>query len=210
LLILDIETFQICGKSSIWDFAAIDSATGEYFHFMNAPMVAKANQLLRDNFNVRFFEAHHVNYCLSNQTAKRLNNKEFFEAIQALINSQKCISAYNLNFDYKELKKQCITFPERQKKVCLWGSFINAYVNHKYVKYCYDNNYISEKGYIRTNAETAFRYISGHEDYIHEHMALADCWSELEIWEGIVKRKQKLESSCSFANVKKAVKKLGY
>ncbi len=210
MLILDIETYQICGKTSIWDFAAIDTVTEEEFHFINAPMVAKANQLLRDNFNVRFFEQHHVDYCLNNQTAQRLNNKEFYVAIQELINSQKVISAYNLNFDYRELKKQGIQYPTKQKKVCLWGSFINAFVNHKYIKFCYDNDYVSEKGNIKTNAEVAYRYISGNATYEHQHTALSDCWSELEIWQGILKRKQKLESSCSFANVKKRCKQLGY
>lgn len=210
MLLLDIETFQICGKTSIWDFAAIDTKTEETFHFFNAPMVAKANQLLRDNFNVRFFEQHHVNYCLSNQTAQRLDNREFFEAIQTLINSYKAISAYNLNFDYRELKKQGIKYPAKQKKVCLWGSFVNAFVNHKYVKYCFDNEYISDKGNVQTSAEVAYRYISGDGDYIHQHTALVDCYSELEIWRGIMKRKQKLSSSCSFSNVKKALKGLGY
>jgi len=210
MLILDIETYQICGKSTIWDFAAIDSITEEEFHFINAPAVAHANQLLRDNFNVRFFEQHHVNYCLNNQTALRLNNKEFKEAIQELVNGYKVISAYNINFDYRELKYHRIKFPEKQKRVCLWGSFVSAYVNHKYVKYCHDNQYVSEKGNILTNAEVAYRYISGDDDYIHQHTALSDCHSELEIWNAIKKRKQKLESKCSFANVKKRLKQLGY
>ncbi len=126
MLILDIETYQICGKSTIWDFAAIDSITEEEFHFFNAPAVAHANQLLRDNFNVRFFEQHHVNYCLNNQTALRLDNKEFKEAIQELVNGYKVISAYNINFDYRELKYHRIKFPEKHKRVCLWGSFVSA------------------------------------------------------------------------------------
>ena len=210
MLILDIEAYQINGKSSIWDFGAIDTVTGKEYHFINAPLVTKACRLLRADFNIRFFEQHHVDYCLSNQTALRLDNREFFEAIQALINKQKVISAYNLNFDYRELRKQGISFPAKMHKVCLWGSAVNCLVNHKYVKYAYGNNYVSERGNVQTSAEIMYRYVSGDDSYIHQHTALSDCWSELVIWEAIKKKKQKLASSCSWSNVQQKLRKLGY
>ncbi len=209
MLLLDIETYQICGKSTIWDFAAIDTVTKQEYHFFNSPAVARASQLLRENFNVMFFEQHHVDYCLNNQTALRLNHKEFIGAIQELISQHKVISAYNINFDYRELKRHRVKFDSSVKRVCLWGSFVNAFVNHKYVKWCFDNEYISDKGNIKTSAEIAYRYLC-EPDYIHQHTALSDCWSELEIWEKIKTRKQKLESSTSFHIVKKRLKKLGY
>ena len=209
MLLLDIETFQIKGKTSIWDFGAIDTVTGEESHFFNSPQVARANKLLRQNFNVRFFEQHHVDYCLNNQTATRLNNQEFYERIQDLVNQHKVVAAYNVNFDVRELKKQGVKF-KGIKPLCLWGSFVTAYVNNKYVKWCFDNEYVSDKGNIQTNAEVAFRYLSGNAGYVHQHTALSDCWSELLIWNKIKGRKQKLEKSGSFALVKKRLKKLGY
>ena len=209
MLLLDIETYQICGKSTIWDFAAIDTITKQEFHFLNSTAVAKANQLLRENFNVRFFESHHVNYCLDNRTAIRCNNKEFFGAIQDLVDKHRVICAYNINFDYRELKHHRIKFHKNLKKVCLWGCFINAFVNHKYINWCYDNEYLSPKGNIQSNAEVAYRYLSGDDGYVHQHTALSDCWSELVIWERIKARKQKLESGCSYSHLKKRLKKLG-
>jgi len=209
MLLLDIETFQVCGKSSIWDFAAIDTVTKQEFHFINAAAVARASDLLRDNFNVRFFERKHVNYCLNNQTAERLNHKEFIGNIQDLVDNYKVISAYNVNFDYGELKRHRIKFDKKLKRVCLWGSFVNAFVNHKYVAWCFDNQYISEKGNIQTSAEIAYRYLFD-PDYVHQHTALMDCHSELAIWDKIKARKQKLEKSTSFHIVKKRLKKLGY
>ena len=209
MLILDIETYQIRGKSYIWEFAAVDSITHAFYHVINGPMIDKARKLLAQKFNVRFFEDHHVSYCLTTKAAI-VNNQEFYETIQRVIDNYSVIAAYNLNFDYRELQKQHVVFPEYQKKVCLWGSFINSHVNHKYVKYCYDHEYLSEKGYVQTSAEIAYRYITQDHGYIHQHTALADCWSELEIWEQIKKRKQKLESSTTFHNVRKRLTQLGY
>ena len=160
LLILDIETFQIKGKTSVWEFAAIDSITEKFFHFINGPMINQARKLLSNDFNVRFFEDHHIEYCLTNTSGAVVDNQEFFNRIQEIINSAKVISAYNLNFDYRELKKQGIKYPKNQKKVCLWGSFINAFVNHKYVNFCIDHEYMSEKGNVQTSAEIAYRYLT--------------------------------------------------
>ena len=179
MLILDIETFQIKGKTSIWEFAAIDTITSKFFHWINGPMINQARKLLSTGFNVRFFEDHHIEYCLTNTSGAVVDNKEFYVEIKALLNQYKVISAYNVNFDYRELKKQGVKFPKNQKRVCLWGSFINAFITHKYVNFCLDNQYLSDKGNIQTSAEIAYRYLSGDTSYIHQHTALSDCFSEL-------------------------------
>lgn len=209
MLILDIETFQIRGKNYVWEYAGVDTNTLKFVHVINGPMIDKARKILSSGYGVRFFEDHHVSYCLTTK-AVIVNNQEFYEAIQNQIDAYSVIAAYNINFDYRELQKQGVVFPEHQRKVCLWGSFVNAFVNHKYVKYCYDHEYMSVKGNIQTSAEIAYRYLLQDEGYIHQHTALSDCFSELEIWNRIKGRKQKLESSTTFHTVKRRLKELGY
>lgn len=51
----------------------------------------------------------------------------------------------------------------------------------KYVRWCYANGYVSDKGNPSTTAETVYRYLHNDLSFIEEHTALSDAHIELEI-----------------------------
>ena len=50
-----------------------------------------------------------------------------------------------------------------------------------YIKFCEDNGYYGTSGFIKTNAEITFRYITKDNDFIESHTALHDSEIELDI-----------------------------
>lgn len=59
-----------------------------------------------------------------------------------------------------------------------------ASIIHKsedYIKFCQDNGYYGTSGFIKTNAEITFRYITKDNDFIESHTALHDSEIELDI-----------------------------
>lgn len=208
MLIFDIETLQIYNKNFVWQYAGLDTITGDMINVINIPVIAKVLKAQQEHRPTRFFEPHHLEYFTSIPTAYR-DNKQFYTEIQEQINNHKAIAAYNIAFDLRHLKKNGIKF-KNQKPVCLWGSFVNAFVNHKFVKWSYDNEKLTDKGNIQTNAEVAYQYLANDLDYKHLHYADTDVISEAYIWERIKQRKQKLEAKTSYANVKRKLKRIGY
>ena len=208
MLIFDIETLQIYNKDYIWEYAGLDTLTGNMLHVINMPVISKVLKAQNERRPTRFFEPHHLNHFTDVPFTYR-DNKQFYAEIQEQMNQHKVISAYNIAFDLRHLKKNGIKFGKK-REVCLWGSFVEAFVNHKYVKWAYDNEKLTEKGNVQTNAEVAFQYLTGDLDYKHQHYANDDVCSEFEVWQRIKARKQKMLKRASYANVKKKLKQLGY
>ena len=59
--------------------------------------------------------------------------------------------------------------------------------SQEYKKYCKLNNFITEKGNCKTNAEITYKFISGDLDFEERHTGLEDCKIELEILKYCVK-----------------------
>jgi hypothetical protein len=206
MLILDIETMQIDGKDFIWEFAAVDTKTGLYAHLINEDNVKGAIKFFnRTKRYPRFFEHKQIQYCYKNRHLY-IDSDGFKYAINKIIENHKVVAAYNISFDKRHLQNIGINF-DNTRSVCLWGSFINSHVNSRYFKWAFDNEYVTPKGNPKTDAETAYKYVTGDTGYIHQHFALADCWTEATIWENIKKRKGKLEESTTFSDVQKKLKK---
>lgn len=51
----------------------------------------------------------------------------------------------------------------------------------EYKNYCMDNNRVTESGYLSTNAETTYRFISQDHEFCEEHTGLEDVLIELDI-----------------------------
>lgn len=51
----------------------------------------------------------------------------------------------------------------------------------KYVRWCYANGFVSDKGNPHTTAETVYRYLHNELDFVEQHTALSDCRIELDI-----------------------------
>lgn len=128
---------------------------------------------------------------------------EAWKLINAKIKQYKIKSlyAFNAGFDKNALdstvryySNNFVTdfFPSNMTIKCLWsasGSTICA--TKKYVRFCLDNGFISEKGNPRTSAEIVYRYLTQNIDFVEEHTALADALIEFAILQAIKSRKQK-------------------
>lgn len=54
-------------------------------------------------------------------------------------------------------------------------------LNEDYVDFCKTNGFLTEKGNIRTKAETVYRYLTQDLTFVEEHTGLADCEIEFKI-----------------------------
>lgn len=111
--------------------------------------------------------------------------------------------AYNCQYDRKALAHTCEVlsngfvrdfFPASIKIRDIWGAAGSTIcATAKYVRWCVENGYVSEKGNPTTNAEVVTRYLTG-EDFKEAHTALADCEIELAILMTAKKRHQKMDT----------------
>jgi len=206
-ILIDIETLDIGGKTYIWEFCGIDVKKGEIFHLLNSSAIIEAIDARELDTKVNYFGDNQLEYIASHKILA-LDCCKFFMAIQRLMLEYKKVVAYNVNFDKGKLINAGLKFADNTTFICLWGSFVNALLDKNYVVWCIANNFKSKTGLPTTNAETAYRYVTGNIDYIHSHTALSDCLSEMVIYEAIKKKRKKLSNSCTYSNVQKKIKEL--
>lgn len=76
----------------------------------------------------------------------------------------------------------------------IWGAAGSTICNtKKYVRWCMENGFLTDKGNPTTNAETVYSYLIA-DDFIEDHTALADCEIELDILNAALRRKQKMDT----------------
>lgn len=61
----------------------------------------------------------------------------------------------------------------------------------RYIKFCFKNNFLTDKGNIRTNAETIYRYLTKNPSFKEEHIGLPDALIEFEMLMKVFKWKKK-------------------
>lgn len=101
-------------------------------------------------------------------------------------NKIKKIYAYNVTFDKMCLKN---LFGERFAELESLVEFcdiipmiLNAkLLTKRYVNFCLENGFTTERGYIQTKAETVYRYLTNNPDFVEEHTGLSDVFIEYEI-----------------------------
>ena len=76
---------------------------------------------------------------------------------------------------------------------CIQNMAVTALCTPKYFDYAIKKGGVSDKGNVRTNAEIFYRFISGQDDFIEEHTALADCMIEKEIFSACIAKHKKME-----------------
>lgn len=94
------------------------------------------------------------------------------------------IYAYNARFDcgaldntIKVLSNGYVTkfLPANVTFKCIWGYAQDIVAcTPKYVTWCLDNGYLSEKGTPETSAEKMYRYLTGNAQFTEAHTALED------------------------------------
>ena len=105
--------------------------------------------------------------------------KEIFSA-WLTANNVSCVCAHNTSFDFcRTCVMDCI---EGMEFFDIMFAFYDTIAQTKrYKQFCAENGYYTEKGNCRMTAEVCYRFISGDNDFIEEHTALADTEIEAEI-----------------------------
>lgn len=111
------------------------------------------------------------------------------QAIADRYNAKPIVCAYNADFDFNVLNKNMqvyegMDFFEESKDdvVDIMTMALATICNtNKYVRWCNLNGFVTEKGNVRTNAQTVYSYISHNPNFVEAHHALADCDIEKEI-----------------------------
>lgn len=101
------------------------------------------------------------------------------------------VYAYNMNFDRRALNNtQSWTTDNRYKYFfpygtefrCIWNMACQLLLARpSYIKFALKNNFISEKGNIKTSAECCYRYLKNNPDFQEEHQGIDDVKIEAEI-----------------------------
>lgn len=149
-------------------------------------MKNKANFYM-DGIAFNSFEIESLNY-ISN---------DFF-GIASRYNAKVVMCAYNAKFDYSVLNDNMqayygVDFFGTDVEVVDIMTMALATIcdTNKYVRWCLLNGFTTDKGNVKTNAETVYAYIAQNKNFKEEHHALEDCEIEAEIYFKARKRKQK-------------------
>lgn len=87
--------------------------------------------------------------------------------------------AYNSSFDERVFNFNCDWFKcnnpfDNIEIKDIRGFVHNFLIDDKFKEFCEKNEYFTESGNYSTTAETLFRFVSGDNDFVEEHTALAD------------------------------------
>jgi len=112
------------------------------------------------------------------------------------------IWAYNCTFDKSGITKLL----EGNENICpnlckvtwldIWSAIVlTRCCTKKYVKYCRKNDFVTDKGNIKTSAEVVYSYLIGEKDFEEEHTGHADCLIEYQILMTAFKSKKKIDGT---------------
>lgn len=111
-----------------------------------------------------------------------------FNDIARRYNAKVIACAYNAHFDYNVLNNNLeayegVPFFENANCVIdiLTMSLATICNTNKYVRWCNIHGFVTEKGNVRTNAQTVYAYLTQNSDFVEAHHALEDCDIEKEI-----------------------------
>lgn len=118
------------------------------------------------------------------------------------------ITAYNLQFDMGAIK-DTLQFTNTGKKFLkksyeyfdLWNATCDSIFQQKrFKRVAIEENWLTEKGNIRSSAEIAYMYITGNYQFMEEHTALEDSEIEAEILQKVLKQKKKITRNTIISN----------
>ena len=131
-------------------------------------------------------------------TAKKMV-KEMMER-----NKTNTVYAYNMGFDRRALNntQRFVTdehykwfFPYGTEFRCIWNMACQVLMARpSYIKFALENNLLTAKGNISTNAESCYKYITKNLDFEEEHQGLDDVKIETEILLTCFRQHKKMET----------------
>lgn len=120
-------------------------------------------------------------------------------------NAKLVVCAYNAKFDYTVLNDNMqnyygLDFFNQDVEVVDIMTMALATIcdTNKFVRWAMINGFVTEKGNVKTNAETVYAYLAQNASFVEAHHALQDCEIEAEIY--FKARKYKKKHHKKFAN----------
>ena len=139
----------------------------------------------RDSFmknKAHFYMEHSIPVKSLDEISSELNNAA------SVYHAHLVVCAYNAKFDYSVLNDNmqayyaCDFFDNDVEVVDIMTMALATICDtNKYVRWCQLSNMVTEKGNVRTNAETVYAYLTRDTDFVEAHHALQDCEIEAEI-----------------------------
>ena len=127
------------------------------------------------------------------------------------------VGAYNMAFDSRALNNliryvskswKRWFFPFGTEFFCIWSLACNTILNRTtYINFAEQNGYMSNCGNIHTNAELAYRYITGDREFIESHTGLEDVEIEVAIMAYCYRQHKKMDSKINSGCWRKVQKK---
>lgn len=115
------------------------------------------------------------------------------------------VAAYNANFDYTALNttQRFLTsskyrwfFPKGTEIVCIWHMACQLICTQtRYIKFCFQNGFVSPSGNIKTSAESVFAYMTRNEEFEESHTGLQDVLIETKILAKCYAQHKKVDTS---------------
>lgn len=120
-----------------------------------------------------------------------ISNEDFFAQFeQDIINfNVHQIWAYNVTFDrcairnLYENRPMLHNIPWEVEWNDIWSAVTySRCMCQKYINFCIENNFLTEKGNIKTSAEVVYAYYTKNPTFCEEHTGLADCHIEYKLY----------------------------
>lgn len=114
----------------------------------------------------------------------------------------KTLYAYNAKFDSTAITKTHRYINNNKSELiydikCLWSLSAQTFMaTKKFVLTAFDNNWLTEKGNIKTSAEIAHRYLTKDVDFVESHTGLEDSVIEPKILWAINRQGKKKDKDC--------------
>lgn len=214
-IVLDVETSKGKG-ASVYDLGyIITDSRGKIYEkqslfILDTAMMKKDNSLelteeIKKSHYAQKVQKYYLDGIMVNYW-QAVTFSEAFERFNKSIETYKIkrVYAYNMAFDFRHLNNTCNEllhcdfFPDNVEIKCIWAYATNTICNNRnYFKWCEENNKVSNKGNVKTNAETVYGYIKNIPMFEEKHTGLEDCYIELEILLACKKKRTKEESTVS-------------
>jgi len=187
MLLLDTETLNINGERFCWEFAGVDTKTNAIFHYLNGDNIKQALQGKCNADQLMFFNRYQLSHACKYVW---LDDDDFVCEIAECISRYKTLTAYNIGFDSGVLTNLGLIL-DNFKLLDLWGSFVKIFgCTKRYILWCNENSYLTKTGLPKTDAETAYRFLTGKSNFKTPHLAVKDVEHELVIYNALQKTKK--------------------
>ena len=212
-LVIDVETANFCEDVLCYDVSfAIADRKGNIYHsesFVVSDIFFRETELMQSAYYAQkipqYFEG------IKNKAFRVVN---FYTARKRILETMRewnvtAVCAYNASFDYNALNrterwlsksKYRYFFPYGTKVYDIWHMACQViYTQKGYNKFCLDNNFVSAKGNILTNAQTVYAYMTKDADFAEAHTGLEDVFIEAQIMAHCFRQHKKMDKKINRA-----------